>query len=474
MANIFSKNRKSFTLIELLVVLALVAILSVVVVVTLNPAELLRQARDSNRLSDLATINTALNLFSTDVTGGFMGTSTVIYVSIPDTSPTCANLGLPAISTSTYSYSCVTRENLRHTDGSGWIPVNFGRISSNSPISQLPIDPINTTTSFNYYTYVSGGSWKLSAILEAQKNISVANLDGGIAPGAIEIGTDLNLSSGIFPAGWIKVPGDSRFGTSDFWVMKYEAKCSSSSAPGIGLTSPTSTYGPFDGANGACSGANGRMVTSVPSGYPIGRTDPFLAMNYCQTIGAHLMTSNEWQTLSWNLQAVPLNWQGGIVGVNYIYSGHNDQGPYNMLAASENDSDGYFGTNNSSGNQRRTLTLSNGHVVWDAAGNIYEWTNSPILSGDQPYADPVGFAWREFTSITNWGTLSRESLGPLDPTWNSANGVGQIYSSGSSTAFTYYFLRGGAWAYTTTVGISSARAEFVATWNGPYGFRCAR
>ena len=49
-------------MIELLVVLALVAILSVVVVMTLNPAELLKQARDSNRFSDISTINTALNL----------------------------------------------------------------------------------------------------------------------------------------------------------------------------------------------------------------------------------------------------------------------------------------------------------------------------------------------------------------------------------------------------------------------------
>ncbi|TSC59586.1 MAG: hypothetical protein LiPW15_606, partial [Parcubacteria group bacterium LiPW_15] len=39
------KNRGSFTLIELLVTLAIVAILSVVVIMTLNPSELLKQAR---------------------------------------------------------------------------------------------------------------------------------------------------------------------------------------------------------------------------------------------------------------------------------------------------------------------------------------------------------------------------------------------------------------------------------------------
>src|SRR5512140_2567136 len=90
-------SRKSFTLIELLIVLALVAILSVVVILTLNPSELIKQARDSTRLSDLSTLNTALGAYNADVNNGFMGTSTVVYVSIPDTTSTCANLGLPSL-----------------------------------------------------------------------------------------------------------------------------------------------------------------------------------------------------------------------------------------------------------------------------------------------------------------------------------------------------------------------------------------
>lgn len=191
-------HRKSFTLIELLVVLALVAILSVVVVMTLNPAELIKQARDSNRLSDLATINTALNLFSADVTSGFTGTSTVVYVSIPDTSPTCANLGLPALPTSTvvWTYNCVTSSNLRNINSTGWIPVNFQRISSNSPISQLPVDPINTTSSGNYYTYVTGGSWMLTAIPESQKQKNDLSNTPQVVnyPGVIGMGNNLNLS----------------------------------------------------------------------------------------------------------------------------------------------------------------------------------------------------------------------------------------------------------------------------------------
>ncbi len=187
------RNNKSFTLIELLVVLALVAILSIVVVMTLNPVELLKQARDSNRLSDLATINTALNLFSADVTSGFMGTSTIVYVSLPDNaSSTCGSLGLPALP-SGYTYNCVTTANLRNTNGTGWIPVNFQRISSNSPISQLPIDPQNTTST-KYYTYVTGGSWKVIATPESQKYLSTAGADGGSNIGQFEVGNNMSLA----------------------------------------------------------------------------------------------------------------------------------------------------------------------------------------------------------------------------------------------------------------------------------------
>ncbi|MDD4931154.1 MAG: prepilin-type N-terminal cleavage/methylation domain-containing protein, partial [Candidatus Colwellbacteria bacterium] len=44
---------KSFTLVELLIVIAILAVLAAAVVVVLNPAELLAQARDSQRSTDL-------------------------------------------------------------------------------------------------------------------------------------------------------------------------------------------------------------------------------------------------------------------------------------------------------------------------------------------------------------------------------------------------------------------------------------
>ena len=77
-----TKTNKGFTLIELLVVLAIVAILSVVVILTLNPAELLKQARDSNRVSDMATLKSAISLYLADVSTPVIGTSTYCYVSV--------------------------------------------------------------------------------------------------------------------------------------------------------------------------------------------------------------------------------------------------------------------------------------------------------------------------------------------------------------------------------------------------------
>ncbi len=460
-------KRGSFTLIELLVVLALVAILSVVVIMALNPGELLKQARDSNRFSDLSTINTALNLFSADVSTGSMGTPTVVYVSIPDISSTCANLGLPTLPTG-WQYNCVTTANLRKTDGTGWIPVNFQKISSNSPISQLPIDPINTTTSLNYYTYMSGGSWKLTAVsLESQKYIVQGNTDGGTAPASFEMGNNMNLGAGIFPNGWIRVPGNSTFGTSDFWVMKYEAKCADTTGP-LGSAPYDTGYQTYNNSGYPCN-TSGRYLTSTPAGYPIANIDQTTSHSYCQSIGAHLITNNEWQTIAWNAQSVSSNWSGSSVGSGYLGRG-NSNGSAAQIASADDTNSTYLVTADFT--HRRAHTLSNGQIIWDLAGNVWEWTNDTITNGNQP--QPTG--WREFPNITNWGTLSPTLAGPSNSAWTATQGIGRInssYSAGGSTP--YAFVRGGDWYYDTYAGVETLILSTGPTdTGGSIGFRCAR
>jgi hypothetical protein len=97
-----------------------------------------------------------------------MGISSVVYVSIPDSSSSCANLGLPSLP-SGWSYNCVTSSSLRKVDGSGWVPTNFTSISWGTPVPNLPIDPQNTTSTGQYYTYVVGGSWELTTLFESDK-----------------------------------------------------------------------------------------------------------------------------------------------------------------------------------------------------------------------------------------------------------------------------------------------------------------
>jgi len=186
-------KRASFTLIELLIVVTLLAILGAVVVVVLNPAEMMRQSRDSTRLYDLQQLNKVLSFIQVDQPALNFGSSSVVYVSIPDASSTCANLGLPTLP-SGWAYACSNSFNYKKINGNGWVPVNFTQFSGGSPISKLPIDPVNSTSTGEYYTYVTGGSWKLTARLVSEKYTPKAGTDSGSDPALFEQGNDVTLA----------------------------------------------------------------------------------------------------------------------------------------------------------------------------------------------------------------------------------------------------------------------------------------
>jgi len=203
LSQIIMPAKKGFTLIELLVVLAIVAILSVVVILTLNPAELLKQARDSNRLSDLSTMKSAISLYLADVTSpnilyGF--TTADCFVSVPlgtsiTTSTRCGVFSATGLTLGNASNPRqATSTSLRDVDGTGWIPVQFTAISSGAPIGNLPVDPVNDAT--HYYAYAANATlqFQLDTFMESVKYTFMMSADGGLNNNAYETGTASGLS----------------------------------------------------------------------------------------------------------------------------------------------------------------------------------------------------------------------------------------------------------------------------------------
>lgn len=68
---LISSQKKGFTLIELLVVIAILAALAVTVFVALNPAQRLKDSRDTRRVSDVDTILTAIHAYIVDNKGAY-------------------------------------------------------------------------------------------------------------------------------------------------------------------------------------------------------------------------------------------------------------------------------------------------------------------------------------------------------------------------------------------------------------------
>jgi len=145
--NFSQKNLVGFTLLELLIVIGILAILSTTMIMVINPAEMLKRARDSQRISDLNTLKNAISFYLTMATSTSMGDGTKTYSSV-------------ASSTSVVCGSWNTQDTVKSgvftVDGTGWVPIPFNTLSDGSPISGLPRDPVNASgTPSLYYVYLT-------------------------------------------------------------------------------------------------------------------------------------------------------------------------------------------------------------------------------------------------------------------------------------------------------------------------------
>lgn len=185
---LFPSRSKSFTLLELLIVIGILAVLSTALIMVIRPAEQFRKSRDSSRVSQLDSLRTALNMALMENVS--LGEDHTVYLSLPSNDPSCSDLSLPPLPNS-WTYHCSNSQNFRKIDGTGWIPINFTQlVTVNLPA--LPIDPLNNTT--YYFTYTTGGSYELTALLESSERHEPALNDGDAFPGLYAVGTSLNLT----------------------------------------------------------------------------------------------------------------------------------------------------------------------------------------------------------------------------------------------------------------------------------------
>lgn len=165
-----NKTVTGFTLIELLIVIAILAVLTAAVVIILNPAQILAESRDIQRLSDLQSVNSAIALYLATATG-----TVALGTQNRRTSATTADPCPFTVNSATSTYNATTS-----VDNTGWVGVKLTDTSGGSPLAALPLDPTNNA---NYY-YIYGPDndnkvYEIDARLESIKYRGKMTTDGG-------------------------------------------------------------------------------------------------------------------------------------------------------------------------------------------------------------------------------------------------------------------------------------------------------
>lgn len=244
------------------------------------------------------------------------------------------------------------------------------------------------------------------------------------------------------PTGYVSVPAIAYYPGPSFCVMKWEAK----------------------------TGSAGVAATTAAAGTPVVSINRNDARTSCRLIGAgyDLISNAQWQTIARNIADQASNWESGTLYGTQLNRGHSDNDPANSLAA-DVDTSPCVGTNQTCdqstwNSQRRTHTLSNGEIIWDFAGNVWEWVsdNNVSVAGADGYISTMSAGDKRQVRYGNDQFCASPSATP----WC---GMGYGYFNYSAGAV----IRGGTWYDELYAGVFAALLYYAPSSADTFvGFRC--
>jgi hypothetical protein len=274
------------------------------------------------------------------------------------------------------------------------------------------------------------------------------------------------------PNNYVKISANALVGTTaDFCIAKFEMKCSDSEGVGCDATEP------------ALSKAENRPWRNVTHAESVAA---------CSALGSqyHLISNEEWMTTAREIEANPFNWTDFEV-VNFdvgdtenynpsssLNRGHSNNQPSEYLAASIDDNDSCSGITDTSITtcnslswhiNKRTHNTSADDIIWDFAGNSWEWVNY-VIDDNKPNPD---WTWYDLNSIASTIQVPDEVIKSSEQQLTAQiNGVGTYYSSANGISVA--MRRGGNKDHGIGAGIySTVLRDGIAESSPDIGFRCA-